>query len=145
GIGILDTKNAVIDKNKVHFMRYTGTSTDKFFGILTQTATFNSSSSPSGNVITNNMVYDMTSTSTSGFWAESGIDDEGGYGDKFYFNSVNLMGSLSGGSSAIAAAFGNGNNFNGSPATNIDVRDNIFVVNGTSSFTTQFYAHYTAA
>ncbi|MER3499796.1 MAG: hypothetical protein C4308_14840, partial [Chitinophagaceae bacterium] len=144
GISLIDTRNASVENNKIHGMSYTGATTGKLFGILT-ISSFNTAGSPSNNLFANNVVYDMTSTSISGFWSLSGIDDDGGYGDKFYFNTVYLAGSLSGSSLAPAACFANGNTFFGSPATNIDVRNNIFFMKGSASVAVPLYAHFTIA
>ena len=82
---------------------------------------------------------------TSASWNTSGINNNGGYGDKYYFNSVSLGGQLSGtGGTAGSAAFSNGNGItSASDGDAIDVRNNIFSVTGTSLAAAPLYAHYT--
>jgi hypothetical protein len=54
----------------------------------TENTTFNTSGNASNNTFANNMVYDLVSSGTSSLWNVSGINNSGGYGDKYYFNSV---------------------------------------------------------
>ncbi len=70
------------------------------------------------------------------------MNNNGGYGDKYYFNSVSLTGALSTGTGP-SAAFSNGNGITSASATNIDVRDNVFSMSGSSTSTPKLYAHYT--
>ncbi|MFX8301243.1 hypothetical protein ABTL22_19940, partial [Acinetobacter baumannii] len=78
-------------RNAVHKLTYSGASTGKSYGILTSASTnFNTVGSPANNTFSNNLVYDFTSNCTSSTWNTSGIHENGGYGDKFYFNTVSL-------------------------------------------------------
>ncbi len=142
GIAIGICKNSLISDNSVHDIDYTGTSTLKVYGI-NQTGTF-SSGSPSANTYVNNAVYDLTSTATSSTWNVTGINNNGGYGDMYYFNSVSLTGQLSGGTATgPSAAFANGNGIISTSSDAIDVRNNIFFMNGSATGAAKLYSHYT--
>ncbi|MER3499680.1 MAG: hypothetical protein C4308_14155, partial [Chitinophagaceae bacterium] len=144
GINLQDTKNSVVSLNKVFDMSYTGTSTTKLYGITTSTSTFTTISNASANVYYNNTVATLTSNGTSTGWNTSGINNNGGYGDKYYYNSVYLTGQLSGtNGTGGSAAFSNGNGITNTSADAIDVRNNIFAVNATSLSAAPLYAHYT--
>ncbi|MDO7848805.1 T9SS type A sorting domain-containing protein [Hymenobacter sp. M29] len=145
GIVLQDVQTAVVTRNTVHNLSYTGTSTAKLYGIssLTSTSTFNTAANASANRFDNNLVYALNSTATSGSWNTSGINNNGGYGDQYYYNTVYLSGQLSNGA-AGSAAFSNGNGISSTAATNIDVRNNIFsIIGGTGLAATPLYAHYT--
>ncbi|MFD2719065.1 T9SS type A sorting domain-containing protein [Hymenobacter monticola] len=145
GILLQDVQTASVTRNSVHNLSYTGTSTAKLYGISTQTSTstFNTAANASANRFDNNLVYALNSTATSASWNTSGINNNGGYGDRYYFNTVYLTGQLSNGS-AGSAAFSNGNGISSTAATNIDVRNNIFsIIGGTGLAATPLYAHYT--
>ena len=145
GILLQDVRSAQVSRNAVHDLTYTGTSTAKVYGISTQLSTsgFNTAANPSANRFDNNLVYRLNSTATSASWNTSGINNNGGFGDQYYFNTVYLTGQLSNGS-AGSAAFSNGNGITSTAATNIDVRNNIFsIVGGTGLAATPLYAHYT--
>ena len=89
------------------------------------------------------MVYNLNSTATSGLWNTSGINNNGGFGDQYYFNTVYLTGQLNAGT-AGSAAFSNGNGVSAAASPNLDVRNNIFsILNGTGGTTSPLYAHYT--
>jgi len=97
-----------------------------------------------------NVIYDLTSSGTSATWNTTGLFAGLGYGDKYYFNSVSLTGQLANSSSGLVAAFanGDGNSTDGNTGvcTNIDVRDNIFSLTGSSGTAGgNFWAFYTAA
>ncbi len=142
-VEVKESKSVAVERNKIHGIVYSGTSSAKIFALNQQGSAFITSGNASANRYANNMLYDMTSTSTSGFWALSAINNEGGYGDTYAFNSVSLTGALSGGASATVTAFSNGNSWNSGSATNLDVRDNVFSVTGSSASATKFYGHYT--
>ncbi|MBU6119607.1 T9SS type A sorting domain-containing protein [Hymenobacter siberiensis] len=145
GILLQDVKTGSVTRNSVHNLTYNGTSTAKLYGISTQisTSTFNTAANASTNRFDNNLVYNLNSTASSASWNTSGINNNGGYGDQYYFNTVYLSGQLSTGS-AGSAAFSNGNGISATAAANIDVRNNIFsIIGGTGAATTPLYAHYT--
>ncbi|MBF9221562.1 T9SS type A sorting domain-containing protein [Hymenobacter ruricola] len=145
GILLQDVQTASVTRNSVHNLAYTGTSTAKLYGISTQlsTSTFNTAANASVNRFDNNLVYALNSTATSASWNTSGINNNGGYGDQYYYNAVYLTGQLSNGT-AGSAAFSNGNGITSTAAANIDVRNNIFsIIGGTGLATTPLYAHYT--
>ncbi len=99
----------------------------------------------SNSLIANNVIYDIVCTgdaSSTYFGLGIAIDGATG-GVVVYHNSVNLYGSYAGYSAAtITAAF-----YNSSTATNLDVRDNIFVnsFDNTTVTTDKAYAIYSAA
>ncbi|MBL7726532.1 MAG: hypothetical protein JNM68_02555, partial [Dinghuibacter sp.] len=66
--------------------------------------------------------------------------------DRFYHNSVHLTGQLSNTTSGLAAAFANGDGNITTVCTNIDVRNNIFSLNGSNAAVGgNYWAYYTAA
>ena len=146
GIFLADCKGAVISRNSVHNISYTGTSTSKVWAIHSTTTTFITVGNASANRFDTNLVYNINSTATSTTWNTVGINCGGGYGDQYYFNTVYLTGQLSAASGTSgSAAFANGNPSVTAVATNIEVRSNIFsIVGGTGGTTaTPLYAHYT--
>ncbi|GAA3984207.1 T9SS type A sorting domain-containing protein [Hymenobacter antarcticus] len=148
GILLQDVKTGIVTRNSVHNLTYTGTSTAKLYGISTQLSTsgFNTAANPSATRFDNNLVYNLNSSATSASWNTSGINNNGGFGDQYYYNTVYLTGQLSATTgSAGSAAFSNGNGITAAAATNIDVRNNIFsIIGGTGGgATTGLYAHYT--
>ncbi|MFY7885339.1 MAG: BNR-repeat neuraminidase N-terminal domain-containing protein, partial [Dolichospermum sp.] len=146
GIRLLDFKDGLCYKNKVHDLAYTGTSTPKIYGIAMTNSTFNSSGNPSNAQIYNNVVYKITSTGTSAVWNTTGILASAGYGDKIYFNSVSLTGQVANSSSGLVAAFANGDGNITSNGSNIEVINNIFSLTGSSGIAGgNFWAYYTSA
>jgi hypothetical protein len=143
GLNLFDHKNSIIDKNKVHFISYTGSSTLKIYAINTTNASFNASGAQALNLFSNNMVYNIISSATSSTWNVSGINTNSGYNDKFYNNTVYLTGQMNASGSGPSAAFCNGNASNLTFSTNIDVKNNIFHINATSPGAATFYSHFT--
>ncbi|MDO7848804.1 T9SS type A sorting domain-containing protein [Hymenobacter sp. M29] len=146
GIFLADSKGAVISRNSVHNITYTGTSTTKVWAINTSIgAGLSAATNASANRLDNNLVYNINSTAVSGTWNTVGINLGGGYGEQIVYNTVYLTGQLSAASgTAGSAAFANGNPSVTATATNIDVRNNIFsIIGGTGgTTTTPLYAHY---
>ncbi|MCB2409409.1 proprotein convertase P-domain-containing protein [Hymenobacter lucidus] len=148
GIFLADSKGATLSRNSVHNVSYTGTSTTKAWGIFTSNVAFNTAANASAVTVVNNLVYNINSSATSSTWNTVGINNGGGYGDKYYYNTVYLSGQLSAASgTAGSAAFANGNPSVTTFAANIDVRNNIFSIIGATAgtATTPLYAHYTQA
>jgi hypothetical protein len=146
GIRLLDFKNGQAFNNKVHSMSYTGTSTPKYYGIAVTSSSYTTVGNPSNGLFYNNSVSNITSTGTSAVWNTTGILAGAGYGDRFYHNSVHLSGQLASSSSGLAAAFANGDGNITAVGTNIDVRNNIFSITGSSSIAGgNFWAYYTPA
>ncbi len=143
GIILLDTKNGILNANNIHNLRYTGTSTGKIVGIHTSSATYNVVGNPSNITFSNNMVYDLSSTATSTSWNTSGISNNGGYNDKYYFNSVYLTGQMNNTGTGGSACFANGNGLTSTNCPVVDMRNNIFYMNGSSAAAATLYAHYT--
>jgi hypothetical protein len=145
GIYLVDTKNAVVSRNTVHNLAYTGSSTYKVWAINSQQTNLTTAANPSAVRLDNNLVYNINSTTASATWNTSGINLGGGYGDQIVYNTVYLSGQLSAaGGTAGSAAFANGNPSVTNVSTNIDVRNNIFaIIGGTGGITTTpLYAHY---
>ena len=145
GIFLADSKGAVISRNAVHGLSYSGTSTTKVWAINTSISAFVTAANPSANRLDNNLVYGINSMATSGTWNTVGLNLGGGYGDQIVYNTVYLSGQLSAaGGTAGSAAFANGNPSVTAVATNLDVRNNIFsIIGGTGGTTaTPLYAHY---
>lgn len=146
GIRLLDFKDGLCYKNNVHDLAYTNASTSKIYGIAVTNATYTTAGNPSNSKVYNNMVSRITSTGTSSVWNTTGILASAGYGDKFYYNTVNLNGQLANSASGLVAAFANGDGNITSVGTNIDVRDNIFSLTGSSATAGgNFWAYHTAA
>ncbi len=144
GILLLDNQGTTISKNKIFNLAYVGSGTGKLIGIHTSSATYNTSGNPSNLVVVNNLIYDLRSSATSTSWNTSGISNGGGYGDKYYFNTVYLTGALSGtGGTGGSACFANGNGLTATNADGLDIRNNIFAMTGSSVAASSLYAHYT--
>lgn len=139
--GILATniKGSAISSNTIDQLNYTGNTTGKLFGISVISASYNTSGNPSNNTIVNNMISNLTSTANSSYFNTIGLNTENGYGDKFYFNTVNLTGQM-GTSTGMSAAFANGNELNVAVASAVNVRNNIFIMAGSSTGAAKLYA-----
>lgn len=143
GIYVKNSTNTLLSANAVHYMNIGGSSVIRNYGISIESPAFNVVGTPSNNRVINNLVYDLRySGSGSSTWQLSGINDNGGYGDKFYYNSVSLTGAFTS-TSGPNAAFSNGNAGNSAAASAIDVRNNIFYVNITAAgASSSYFAHY---
>ena len=144
GIYVVDTRLSNISANKIHNLIYTGGSITKIYGLSSTNTTFNTAGTPSSNTFSNNAVYDFTSNCTSTTWTLSGINNGGGYGDKYYYNTVYIATTLP--ATYPAAAFANGQGSIATFCTNIDVRNNILFMkaSSTSASATLFAYHTTA-
>ncbi len=128
--------DANVSRNKIYGLRSTSSSGWGAYGI-----NISSSTGTSGIIISNNLIYDIitanystTSTTYNGF----GIRITGGTGHKVYYNSVNLYGTVSSGSSAgMSAAFLVTIN----SVTGLDLRNNIFA--NSTAFATAGSKSYT--
>ncbi len=149
GIRLLDFKNGQALRNKVHNIRYTGTSTAaRVYGMGLSSSTYTTAGNPSNAVVANNFVYDVTTSGTSTTWNLTGMLAGAGYGDKFYYNSIHLTGQLSNSTNTpLAAAFANGDANLTTTSTNPDIRDNIFSIAGVgaASGTGNVWAYYSKA
>ncbi|MBL7915476.1 MAG: hypothetical protein JNL49_10570, partial [Bacteroidia bacterium] len=144
GIRLLDFKDGQCYNNNIHDLDYTGASTPKIYGIAVTSSSYTTVGNPSNALIYNNTVSRITSTGISSVWNLTGILASAGYGDKFYHNTVHLTGQLNNSSSGLSAAFANGDGNVSTVCTNIDVRNNIFNVEG-SSLGGNVWAYYSAA
>ena len=118
GLYLYNSTNSYIDSNKIHNLNFSGLAMRLCYGLSLENFAFNTSDHVSNNYVYNNMIYDCRSAGfTSGGWLFSGINENGGYRDQFYFNTVYLSGDFSSYKSSVAA-FSNGNsgNITASPA-----------------------------
>jgi hypothetical protein len=146
GIRLLDFKNGLCFNNNIHDLAYTNASTSKIYGIAVTSSSYTTAGNPSNAQIYNNMVSRITSTGTSGIWNTTGILASAGYGDKYYYNTVNMTGQVANSSAGRVAAFANGDENINTVCTNIDVRNNIFSLTGSSGTPGgNFWAYYTTA
>ncbi len=146
GIRLLDFKNGLCYNNNIHDLAYTNASTSKIYGIAVTSPSYTTAGNPSNAQIYNNMVSRITSTGTSGIWNTTGILASAGYGDKYYYNTVNMTGQVANSSAGRVAAFANGDENINTVCTNIDVRNNIFSLTGSSGTPGgNFWAYYTTA
>ena len=145
GIRLLDFKNGKCFNNNVHDISYTGTSTIKTYGIMCSSSSYTTVGNPSNAMIYNNMVSNILSAGTSATWNASGIAAGAGFGDKYYHNTVNMSGQLNNSASGLAAAFSNGDPGLTAFCTNIDVRNNILNVSGSSNLGGNVWAISTQA
>ncbi len=146
GIFVQDSKNTSVTKNDVHNLITGGTSSIRLYGIAEYSTNFNTVGNPALNLFANNIIYDLHYTGTGATsWQATGLNTNGGYGDKFYNNSVYLTGSpINNVTSGPNAAFANGNAIVSTAAVDIVVRNNIFAYNGTQTVG-QYYNYYTTA
>ena len=133
GIRLLDFKTGQAYNNKVHNLAYTGTSTTKIYGLAVQSSSYTTAGNPSQSQIYNNAVYDITCSGTSSVWNLTGILAGQGYSDKYYYNSIHLSGQVNNSTAGLSAAFANGDDNITTFGTNLDVRNNIFNLTGTSA------------
>jgi hypothetical protein len=147
GIYISDSKSMNISANRIHNLRLALYQASYWVdGIYQITPAFNTSGNPSGNIYSNNVLYDLTSNGENTYYNVVGIHNAKGWGDKYYYNSVYLSGQLNKtGSSngAMSACFSNGQGVNSTYASNIEVKNNIFYVNSDNpSGVNHHYSHY---
>lgn len=134
--------NTTINANSISAFNYIGSGTNRSHVLYVESPAFNTSGSPSNNIISNNLIFDArVSSNGPSTWTITGLSLNGGYGDKIYFNSVNLTGVVNV-TAGPAAAFGNGNAEQTTLTNNIDLRNNAFVINGSSTTTATFYSNY---
>ncbi|MBK8700100.1 MAG: hypothetical protein IPN29_11450 [Saprospiraceae bacterium] len=146
GIRLLDFKNGLAFNNNVHDLSYTGTSTGKVYGIVVISSTYTTMANPSNATVYNNFISKLNASSTSAVWNVTGLFAGAGYGDKFYHNTVHLTGQVANTASAKVAAFANGDGNISAFGTSIDVRNNIFNVEGSNSASGgNFWAFYSRA
>ncbi|MES2654782.1 MAG: T9SS type A sorting domain-containing protein [Bacteroidota bacterium] len=134
--------NTSINANSISAFNYTGTGTNRSHVLYVESPAFSTVGNPSNNIISNNAIFDARVSSTGpSTWTITGLSLNGGYGDKIYFNTVNLTGVVNV-TAGPAAAFSNGNAEQTTLTSTIDLRNNIFVINGSSTTTATFYSNY---
>ncbi len=143
GLYLFNCKNATVSANKIHNINFSGSTVRRCYGLSLESPSYNTSTSTANNVVYNNMIYNCnySGTPASSSWELSGINENGGYGDQFYFNSVRLSGTYSTGTNYAAFSNGNGANTTASPV--ITLNNNILNLDaGISGGTSKFYCHY---
>jgi trimeric autotransporter adhesin len=144
GMRLLDFRNGVCSNNNLHDFTGLSVSSPKLYGILVASSTYTTAAAPSNSLVYNNIIANLSSAGTSGVWNITGLHVGQGFGNKVYYNSVQLGGGTIGSASGLSAAFANGDGSTTVAGANIDVRNNIFNVEGTSSGGNVF-AYYTTA
>ncbi|MBK7031158.1 MAG: hypothetical protein IPH45_19015 [Bacteroidales bacterium] len=149
GINIINSKTMSVSANRIHNLRQARNGVPWYVdGIIQNTPAFNTAMNPSGNIYSNNVIYDLTSNGTCNLYNVVGIHNVSGWGDKYYYNSVYLAGQLNaignpGG--GMSACFANGKGPSSGNTSNIEVKNNIFYMNGHNpSGVIDYYAHYAA-
>jgi trimeric autotransporter adhesin len=146
GLRLLDFKNGIAHSNNIHNIENTlSVSTPKIYGIAISSASYQSLANSSNALVYNNTVSRITSIGTSSLWNVTGILAGVGFGDKYYHNTVHLTGVLSASSAGLSCAFGAPDGNISGNALNLDVRNNIFNVEGISNgtgATNNFFAYY---
>jgi len=102
-----------------------------------------SSSSPSSNIIANNMIYNVRADGTSGDQTV-GIGISAGNGDKVVYNTVSMTGDLDPGASATSTVSAAGIRIASTTPTNLTVANNIVSVDVTSNTSTLKHYAYVA-
>ncbi len=145
GMYIRNNQNSLIRYNIIHTVA--GGSSQRIHGLITESPNFNLISNPSNNTFADNVIYHIHNTSTGNTaWSVTGLGTYGGYGDRILFNSVQMSHPTAGNINAAAgpfAAFANGNTVQTVNTPNIEIRNNLFVVSGTSVAGATPYTHYT--
>jgi parallel beta-helix repeat protein len=132
GIRLLDVRGSTCNANKVHDVVYNGTGTTKNYGIAMVNSAYTTAGNASNSLVSNNFVYAINSSAVSAVWNTAGILASAGFNDQYYHNTVNMSGQLNNSTSGFSAAFANGDNNITAPANNVDVRNNIFYLTGSS-------------
>ena len=148
GINIYNSRNMDISRNEIHNLSKTVSgSCWPVDGILQRATAFSTDFNPSNNMYANNVVYDLTNVDYCDEYTVVGIHNNGGRGDRYYYNSVYLTGQISRVGS-LAACFSNGQAVNAGDASFIEVKNNIFFMNGYSAVgsypndSANFFSHY---
>lgn len=131
GIYLFQVKQSIVSRNKVSNFVASPFNGGNFSGINVSGNGY----PVTNNIISNNFIADGHAKSNN-IYTLSGIDIGDGKGDKVYFNTVSLTGNLITTTGSVSA-FHNGN------ASNIDIRNNIFSVDGSAPVSAIFYAHDT--
>jgi hypothetical protein len=145
GIYIRNNQNSLIRYNTIHTLA--GTSSQRIHGIISESPNFSNLVTPSNNIFSDNVLYHIHNTSTGNTaWSLTGIGSYGGFGDRFIYNSVQLSHPTGGNINAAAgpfAAFSNGNAVQTANTQTLEVRNNLFIIRGTSVAGATPYIHYT--
>jgi hypothetical protein len=133
------TKQAVVKGNKLSNWRSTAGDT-RLVGIYIDGGEDGWNHPPlvTNNLVANNFVANGFSTSTN-TWSLDGIYVINGNSDKVYFNTVSLTGAILVTDGTVRAFFSGYDNLK-----NMNVRNNIFQINGTSAYNTTFIAYSTS-
>lgn len=144
GIYIRNNQNTLIRYNTI--FNVAGSSSQRNHGIISESPNFSTPTTPSNNVFSDNVLYHIHNTSTGNTaWSLTGIGSYGGFGDRFIFNSVQLSHPTGGNVNAAAgpfATFSNGNAVQTANTAALEVRNNLFMIRGTSVAGATPYIHY---
>lgn len=140
GIRLFSSRNALIDGNTIHDLTghaQTESSTD-VIGIYASNP-YATTESPSNNVVSNNIVYGLSSVQGCCFGQLGGLYAGLGYGDRMAFNSVLIDVAPAPVTKFLAALVV----LNG--AYSLDARDNVLAVANTSPYSALVYCIYSEA
>ena len=144
GIYIRNNQNTLVRYNTV--FNVAGSSSQRNHGIISESPNYSTLTTPSNNVFSDNVLYHIHNTSTGNTaWSLTGIGSYGGFGDRFIFNSIQLSHPAGGNVNAAAgpfAAFSNGNAVQTANTAALEVRNNLFIIRGTSVAGATPYIHY---
>ena len=122
----------IVRQNKIYDIKSTSTGGYGAYGINITSGT--------GIEITNNVIYGVVTTNystTSTQWNAFGIRLTGGTGHKIYYNSINMYGNYTTGSTTAAASAAL--IVTATSVTGIDIRNNIFANKMTATATTPYF------
>lgn len=144
GIYIRNNQNTLVRYNTI--FNVAGSSSQRNHGIISESPNFSTPTTPSNNTFSDNVLYHIHNTSTGNTaWSLTGIGSYGGFGDRFIFNAVQLSHPTGGNVNAAAgpfAAFSNGNAVQTANTASLEVRNNLFMIRGTSVAGATPYIHY---
>lgn len=145
GVYIRNCTNALVYNNTLYNIG-AGTGSQRKSGICTESPSFNAVSSPSNNQFYNNLLYHICNGGTGNTsWGVSGISACGGYGDKFYYNTIQLSHPSSSNvnnANGPFAGFSNGNAIQTVPTSNLEFKNNLVILTGVTATTSTSYGHY---
>ncbi|HQI42362.1 MAG TPA: hypothetical protein PK665_14810, partial [Ignavibacteriaceae bacterium] len=114
---VANINNAVVSRNDIHSIKQPGTTGYNSTGIY-----FSSATNCTNNRIDNNMIYDLSTYGNTSMYLY-GIRIAGGSNYKIYYNSVSINDTLGNQNANLPSAC----LYISAAATNIDIRNNIFV------------------
>ncbi|WP_201987624.1 beta strand repeat-containing protein, partial [Hymenobacter rubidus] len=147
GMNLSALKTSTITRNSIHNVQSNSASSGNVgYGILLASTAFNTSTNASANTISNNIIYNIAAplAATSSNPNVLGIANNGGYGDKLYFNTVLLNAAQTAGT-GYSAAISNGDSQFSTATSAIDVRNNIIAITANVTTAAKYFGYYTSA